>query len=351
MTVHARAPKDRPARGMRRVSAASIARAAGVSTAAVSYALNGRPGVSVETRERIITLAQELGHPGPKLPKPPSRVIGLIVADLANPFYTQIAAGVVDAARAADYEVFISHAADADGGLEPLVQAMVDRGVDAVLLTVLRSDSGEAIRVLRKSHTPWVQISRRMAAVPADFVGIDDAGAARAIMNHVLDHRYPTLATIVGPRASSASATREDAFLDAARRRGVGIEYHMSVALTEDGGSEAVSHLLARGPLPRALVCGSDAIALGVLSELTRRGIRVPEDVAVTGFDGLPAALSPLIPLTTVIQPRRRMGEQAVELILERVSGSGGAIESVILDYEIRVSTSCGCTAPRSVSA
>jgi LacI family transcriptional regulator len=269
--------------------------------------------------------------------------MGLVVADLANPFYTQIAAGVVDAARAAGYEVFIAHASDADGSVEPLVQTMVDRGVDAVLLTVLRSDSGEAIRALRKSRTPWVQISRRMAAVPADFVGIDDASAAAAMMHHVLDHGYSSIATIVGPRASSASASREDAFLEVAHRRGVSLVEHLSVPVTEEGGRVAVNRLLSRGPLPRALVCGSDAIALGVLSELANRGIAVPAEVAVTGFDGLPEALSPLIPLTTVIQPRRRMGERAVELVLDRVRGSGGAIESVILDYELRICGSCGC--------
>ena len=340
MTLHTDLPPDA---GSRKVSAATVARAAGVSTAAVSYALNGRPGVSSETRQRILTMAQLLGHPGPRHVQSHSQVIGLIVADLANPFYTQIAAGVVDAARAAGYEVFIAHAPDADASIEPLVQAMVDRGVDAVLLTVLRSDSGEAIRALRKSRTPWVQISRRMAAVPADFVGIDDASAATTMMHHVLDHGYASIATIVGPRTSSASASREDAFVEAALRRGVTVQDRLSVAVTEEGGRAAVRRLLTRGPLPRALVCGSDAIALGVLSELASRGIPVPSAVAVTGFDGLPEALSPLIPLTTVIQPRRRMGERAVALVLERLQGSGGAIESVILDYELRICRSCGC--------
>ncbi|MHB1164109.1 MAG: LacI family DNA-binding transcriptional regulator [Candidatus Nanopelagicales bacterium] len=334
----------------RSVSAADVARAAGVSTATVSYALNGRPGVSPRTRARILELAATMGHAPTsrisQLQSQKTRVLGLIITDIANPFYTEIAAGIIDAARGQGYEVFLAHTQESQDVLASTIDSMIERRVDGVVLAVLHFDDGNVIRALRRAHMPFVQLSRRIGQVDADFVGIDDGAAAAEMMEHVLQHGYEDVATITGPRNSSASAAREDAFAAVARGRGIENfgNRRLRSYLSQDGGLRAVQRLLASDTLPRALVCGSDAIAWGVLGGLRTHGVRVPEEVAVTGFDGLVPDVAAIIQLTTIVQPRREMATRAVELLVRRLGGAGGAAQSAVLGHQLRIGTTCGCS-------
>ena len=158
-----------------RVSAADVARAVGVSPATVSYVMNGRSGVSEETRERVLEVAEELGHTSSaranRLRSHQSRVIGLVLTDIANPFYTEIAAGTIDAARARGYEVFLAHTQEDPDTLRSVVDAMIARHVDGVVVTVLHPDDGDVVRSLRSARIPLIQLSRRIERVDADFVG------------------------------------------------------------------------------------------------------------------------------------------------------------------------------------
>jgi transcriptional regulator with XRE-family HTH domain len=146
-----------------RVSAADVARAAGVSAAAVSYVMNGRPGVSADTRTHVLEVAERLGHVPTEriagLRQQRTRVIGLVLTDIANPFYTEIGAGVIDAARARGYEVFLAHTQEDRDTLQAVVDAMVARQVDGIILTVLHPEDGRwcvasAVPTSRSSSSP-----------------------------------------------------------------------------------------------------------------------------------------------------------------------------------------------------
>ncbi|CKI53227.1 LacI family transcriptional regulator [Mycolicibacterium smegmatis] len=330
-----------------RVSAADVARAVGVSPATVSYVMNGRAGVSEQTRARILEVAEALGHissaRADRLRSHQTRVIGLILTDIANPFYTEIAAGTIDAARARGYEVFLAHTQEDPQTLRSIVDTMIARQVDGVVITVLHPDDGEVIRSLRSARIPLVQLSRRIQRVDADFVGIDDRAAASEMMEHVVTHGYQDIVTVVGPRSSSASAAREEGFIRTAEAHGIRTvsSQRISTYLSERGGYEAVEQVLARKSLPRVIVCGSDVIALGAISALRERSLNVPDDVAVTGFDGLYPG--PLVELTTINQPRREMAEQSIELLTRRIEGAGGSYQSVLRAHQLRIGTTCGC--------
>ena len=332
-----------------RVSAADIARAAGVSPATVSYVLNGRPGVSAEMRQRVLQLARELGYPlerhGARLEADRTRVLGLVLADISNPFYSDVAAGTIDAARARDYEVFVAHTQESSEMLAKVAKAMIARRVDGVVLTVLHPDDGDVVRGLRRANVPFIQVSRRITELRADYIGIDDVAAASAILRHVVAHRHTDLAVVTGPRSSSASATRAEAFAATAQRLGVPLPSHrrFHAYLADEGGKRVANRLLAERDVPRAIVCGSDAIASGVIGTLRGHGIRVPEDVAVTGIDGVFPATSILGELTTVSVPRQRMATLAVEQLIRRIDGIGGPARDFIQPYRIRIGTSCGC--------
>lgn len=275
----------------------------------------------------------------------------MVVTDIANAFYTEVAAGVIDEARSHGYEVFLAHTQEDPNVLAGIIETMIERCVDGVVLAVLHPDDGDVIRTLRRAQTPFVQLSRRIKQVDADFVGINDEMAATSIMEHVLSHGYTKLATITGPRNSSASAAREDAFAATAFLGGISPADNRRVRtyLTEEGGLRAVQELLTDGNLPQAIICGSDAIALGVLSGLRAHGLKVPQDVAVTGFDGLLPGIAPLINLTTISQPRRKMAVNAVDLLIKRLNGVGGNSQQVVLGHELRIGTTCGC--PSTISS
>ncbi|PFG39054.1 LacI family transcriptional regulator [Georgenia soli] len=333
--------------GGRAVSAAGLARLLGVSSAAVSYALNGRRGVSDELRRRILDAAVEHGMDIPAAALRPATqpVLGLVLADVGNPYYSEMAISVTDAARERGFEVFLSNSSDAPESVAAAVDAMIHHGVDGVLITALQAGNADVCRPLRAARIPFVQISRRMLSAEADFVGIDDLAAGAEVMDHVLDHGYTKVAVVGGPVSSSASAHRADGFRRALRVRGVDLPraWNITGGLNEVDGARAARHLLDQPELPEVIVCGTDAIALGVIAVLAGRGLQVPDDIAVTGFDGLTTARTSLVDITTVVQPRPRMAAEAVRLLHERQRTPNAPAQSIVLPHGLYIGKSCGC--------
>ncbi len=342
-------------RPVRRVTAAEVARRAGVSPATVSYVLNGRHGVSDQVRRQILQIAVDLEHPAALRINDDTRskVLGLILTDLANPFYTALGAGTIDAARAAGNEVFVAHTQEDPDTLRHVVDAMIARRVDGVVIAVLHPDNGDIVRRMRSARLPFVQLSRRIPLLQADFVGIDDRAAGQELMHHVLDHGHREVAVLAGPPSSSASTARTAGFRAALADRGVPLTTGRLVYayLDEDGGHRAIERVLASGTPPTAVVCGSDAIAAGALGALGRHGLRVPEDIAVTGFDGVFPDTSVLGTLTTIRQPHAAMAAAAVTQLIRRIDGSGGPPHEDIHSHQLRLRTSCGCQQSRKESS
>ena len=338
-----------------RVAAADVARAAGVSTATVSYVLNGRAGVSAEMRQHVLQVAEELGYPleqhGARVKAQRTRVLGLIHPDMSNPFYSDVSAGAIDAARAEGYEVFLAHTQENSETLANITRAMIARSVDGIIFTVLHPDDGERIRELRRASIPFIQMSRRIPTLRADYVGVDDVAGADEILRHVVAHGYDDIAVVTGVRNSSASATRAASFVATANDIGLPLPANrqFSAYLSEEGGRRLILRLIAEDDVPRAIVCGSDAIASGIIGGLRANGYRVPEDVAVTGYDGVFPLASMLAELTTVSLPRRHMAKVAVQQVVRRIEGVGGPVRDFIHPYRIRIGTSCGCNADVTV--
>jgi LacI family transcriptional regulator len=333
------------------VSAAAVARAAGVSPATVSYVMNGRPGVSEHERRRILALAQEMGHRprgGTRLPSPRrTRVIGLVVPNVLNPMFPRWAHGVVERAAEAGQEVFLATTRDDPAALEATVRALIARRVDGLVITsVARADTA-ALQLLRAAGVPYVQLARASDLVPGDFVGVDDTTAAGEVMAHALGHGHHRVATVVGPRFSSASAARERGFLDAAAALGVGVppEWRLSTSLDNAGGRSAARVLLDAPEPPQLVACGSDELAIGVMELALERGLRVPGDLAVTGFDGLPHSRSALVGLTTIVQPQFRMAHTSFDLLQRRLADPARPPQRVVLPHELWLGRTCGCAA------
>lgn len=329
-------------RAAHRPTVADVARRAGVSTAAVSYALNGLSGVSDESRQRVIAAADDLGFRPNRLARALRRgkthVLGLLLADIANPYYPEIASGVIEESTARGYEVFLSHT-----GLHQELQAsgvgaLRDHRCDGLIFTSAIEGDRSLLEELLHDRVPFVQVVRQLEDLPADFVGMDDRAAGREVGEHVVGvgRRRPVI--LNGPAESSASRGRLAGYRDALSEHSVTPlrpELVDGELTRESGCGRATAVLDAEGELPDALICGNDLIALGAIDAVLERGLRIPEDVAVIGYDDMSFASSPLVQLTTVHAPREQMGVAAVRVLLDRVEDPESPVQTVILPHRL----------------
>lgn len=347
-TTAAPVPPSQPGR-IAKVSAAAVARASGVSPATVSYVMNGRTGVSTETRRHVVKIANELGYrpsghgnlPDPLL----TRVVGLILPNIVNQMYTGWAQHIITATAAEGFEVFVATTQDDAESLAQVASTLAARNVDGVIIAAALREDSRALRTLRQKRIPYVYLSRRSEHIPGDFVGIDDDAAATQLMTHVLGHGYTEIATVIGPRSSTASLAREQAFVRTAAEAGMVISGNrkISTRLNSHGGLVAAENLLSSDAPPRAIVCASDEIAIGVMEHALSLGLRIPADLAVVAGDGLPHSRSRLIGMTTIVQPVRKMAERAFELLLDQITTPRTTYAHVVCDHRLHLGTSCGC--------
>jgi LacI family transcriptional regulator len=339
---------ERGAQGSRETAAratlADVARRAGVSIATASYVMNERDGVGDRTRAHVLRVAKEVGFRPNRvasgLRTGQSRVLGLVLADITNPFYPDIAGGVIAAAAEAGYEVFLSHCG-ADGRLDGgEVRALCDHQSAALIFTSLMVTDGPLIADIVPAGVPIVQVIRRVAGLAADFVGIDDRAGAREAARHLVDAGHREIAVLTGPSGSSASAERTQGFLEVLAESALElepdrvVECRLTVAAGYDG---ARALLAARAEPPRAVLCGNDLIALGAIDAFVDHGLTVPGDVSVVGYDDIWFASSRLVQLTTVRQPREAIGRAAVSLALDRLADGKIEQRNVILPHELVV--------------
>ncbi|MCM1013098.1 Degradation activator [Brevibacterium casei] len=341
---------NRTAKPRPRVSAAQVARACGVSTATVSYVFNGKQGVSSTVRRHVIETANELGYRSPlttaKHNRTLTRVIGLIVPSMVNYMHMHWAQAIIEAAAEEGFDVFVSTTGDDPERLAHVAATMAARNVDGVISTGGMRLDARLHGTLSAAKIPVVNLSRTVEHADASFIGIDDERAARELMTHVLDHGVSRIATVIGPRFSTASATRETSFIATAADHGIVIpgRWRVSTPLNRNGGRVAAEELLADPrDRPEAIVCGSDEVALGIIEHSLVNGIDIPDDLIVVGSDGLARSRSPLMGLTTVVQPVVEMATTAFSVLLERISDPGTSARTVICAHALHIGTSCGC--------
>ena len=333
----------------RRMTASDIARIVGTSSATVSYALNGNPGVSDALRARILEIAREHGFRpnllAQGLRRGRSDVIGLLLADIANPFYPEIASRVISAAAESGHQVFLSHAGIDGALLATAARALVDHRCEGLIFTSVGESDRPVLAELRAEGVPFVFINRYIDGLDADFVGIDDEAAGRTMLEHVLSCGYTRIALLGGEHVSSASRNRMSGFVSALGVAGLSPVNQEGLygPLTHESGFERAEVLLEGGSQPpQAIVCGNDMIALGVMDAVLARGLSIPGDVAVTGYDDMSFASVQALALTTLRVPREAMGAAAVRLLLERSSGYAGPARQDLQRFELVIRRTCG---------
>lgn len=322
-----------------------VARAAGVSTATVSYVLNGGPRpVSAAARAAVLRAVAELGYTPNRVARAVARrtrTILTIVPAITNPLLAELASQAEVAAVAAGYTAVV---ASAEGSVlrerELIAHAALMR-VDGVVLVARDLEPGD-LRPLRDAGIPVVQLGRGLPGEAVDAVLVDNVDIGRQATAHLLEHGHQVVAGIAGP----GGAHRVQGYREAHILGGVPVSPALirSADSTASAGRQHALDLLRLCPRPTAIFATNEPLAIGVLQAARRLGLRVPEDLAVAAADGtyLAATASPV--LTTVAFPVAEMARLAVGMLLDRMKGNGPTTpRQVTFKATLVRGASCGC--------
>ena len=335
----------------KRPTQADVARAAGVSQTVVSLVLNDSAlaAVSEATRERVQAAIADLGYVADgaarSLRTGKSLLVASLIPDITNPFYPAFERGIQDVADARGYDL-IAYNTD---GLRPkelrALRAVQRARVDGIIATPFQLAAADFLPLLDGSVPVVVFGELADAPEPARFdsIYIDDDRAAGELVDYLIGRGYRPIGMIAGSGEVRRREGRVRAYRRLLSERGLPQEEMLARGAdpTEAGGYAAMRELLARTPLPRAVFAANDMMALGALVAIREAGLRVPDDVAVAGFDDITVARLASPPLTTVAQFPERLGRRAAEMLFERLAGFAvGPGKRIEMPYELIVRAS-----------
>ena len=300
-----------------------VAREAGVSVGTVSNVLNRPDSVSAATRARVQRAIDRLGfvrnEAARHLRAGRSRTIGLVVLDVANPFFTDVARGAEDVGEAQGAMVVLCNSGEQPDRERRHLDQLEQQRVMGVLITPVRSENPR-LELLRSRGTPVVLVDRG-AGIDGCSVAVDDVLGGRLAGQHLVEQGHRRVAFVGGPFSIPQVEDRHAGFDRAVSPAGGSVTVVRTDSLTVAEGKRAGAQV-ADMPLtrrPTAAFCANDLLALGFLQEMTRKGLRVPQDMAIVGYDDIDFAAAAAVPLSSVRQPRELLGRSAMELLLDEV--------------------------------
>lgn len=307
-----------------------VARRAGVSVATVSYVLNNGPKpVAAETRQRVLRAIDELAYRpnaiAQSLRSRRTRILGLVLPDSANPYFAKLSRAIEDAATARGFQVVVSNAAEDQAREARLIEAMLRLQVDGLIW--IPADLRDDAAGVELPPVPTVQVDR--SCFPAeqplqwDAIEADNVAGGRLAAEHLIGHGHRRIAVLSGPSGHVHAADRLSGARQVLTQAGIALPNHF---VAYGDFSYAAGATLAQPWIampaevrPTAIICANDAMAIGVLSAAAAAGVRVPDDLSVTGYDDVPQAAFTVPSLSTVAQPLESMAHEAVNRLLLRV--------------------------------
>ena len=328
------------------VTLSDIAREAGVNVSTVSRALNSGYGVRREVREKILAIAKRLRYRPNAMARAlvtgRSQSLGLVVSDIRNPFFAELARGAEDAARAAGYDLVLCNI-----DLDPAKQmecfrSLVNKHIDGIVMNSVAFLAGEQVQELESSRVPIVLLNGGKVGRHFSTVRGDNVRGGCLVGSYLAGLGHRKTAVLSGPRRNVNLAERVNGFLRAVRAAGEAEEpVVVRGPYNSRGGYEMTRKLLAAEPGVTAIFAASDAIAFGAMKALIEAGRSIPRDISLVGFDDveLCAILHP--PLTTVWQPKYELGEAAVEILIRMATNGNKQPEHRIFDVRLIERQSC----------
>ena len=332
-----------------------IARLAGVSRSTVSRVVNDEPNVKKATRERVWQVIDAYDfHPNPAaraLAGRHSHIIGLVIPQalthvFADPYFPTLIQGIAAACDERDYYLMLSLVLRQS---DDIFRRFIRAGhMDGLIITSAMIDDSLVQRLLDEQF-PFMLIGRAPENAEVNFIDADNARGAMMAAQYLVRLGYKRIATITGPLNTTSAIDRRDGFLAGMRTLGIDVpaEYVQEGDWSQWSGTQAMEHLLHATTIPDAVFVASDSMAVGALQAIRAAGLRVPEDIALVGFDDIPLASAVDPPLTTVRQPIHRLGYLAASNLIsllqtDPVEGQSVSAHGIVLPTELVVRASCG---------
>lgn len=296
-----------------------VARQAGVSVGTVSNVLNRPDVVSPKTLERVQKTIAELGFVpngfARQLRSGYSRTIGLVVPDVANPFFTEVARGVEDAASKRDYAVFLCNSDESLEKENKYLSVLIQQQVRGVLITPSDSKSHQ-YENLRERGISVALLDTETKNSSQCSVSVDDVLGGEIAIEHLASLGHKEIAWVTGPETIPQVADRTAGVMRAAKIAKVEISTIRVALMNSAQGTDAVKKILALKKMPSAIFCGNDLLAFGVMRGLLDAEIKIPEDVSLLGYDDIAFGNSAAVPLSSISQPAYQLGVTAAELLI-----------------------------------
>ncbi|MEB8338561.1 LacI family DNA-binding transcriptional regulator [Streptomyces endophyticus] len=305
-----------------------VAREAGVSVGTVSNVINRPEAVADATRARVQAAIERLGYvrseSARQLRAGRSRIIGLLVLDMGNPFFVDVARGAERAARDTGLGVMVCNSAQSPAEEADYLSLFAEQRVRGVLLTPAEA-TGPTVEAFRRHDIPFVLVDRVAEGATECSVSVDDVNGGALAVRHLIDAGHRSIAYVSGPRTLNQVEDRRQGALRALKEAGLpasALRELPTERLDVAAGRDAGARLLGLTERPTAVFCANDLLALGVLQSLYAAGVRVPDDIAIVGYDDIEFAAAAAVPLTSVRQPAVHMGALAADLLLEEIEAA-----------------------------
>jgi len=323
------------------VTMKDVAKEAEVSVATVSHVINKTRFVSEPTRQRVLKAMAKLHYQpdgiAQSLRSKRTNTIGLIISDIANPFYPEVVRGVEKEMVKKGYSIILTDTDDDIKKEKKLVTLLFNRRVDGFII-VTAEEEKEHIEFLLQRDIPVVLLDRRINGLQLDTVLVDNRGGARKLIQHLINLGHKRIAIITGSLNVSTGRERLNGYLEALKEHSLSVDDKLIKKgnFRRESGYFLTLELLSLNSPPSVIFACNNLIGLGVMDALQEKEIQIPEKMEVAIFDDLPWFRHLSTPLTVIAQPTFKLGEMAAKLLLERIRGKRKKPKEVVLGVELR---------------
>jgi LacI family transcriptional regulator len=330
-----------------RITLADVAQAAGVSLMTVSRVVNQKEGVSEATRHQVVEWIEQLGYRPSSIARSlvtrRTGTLGLIVPDIANPYFSGIAHGVAEIAYAQGFSVLLCDAEENPQREYNLLQVLEEKQVDGVLMAAPRLSSDDLLPALQRHDN--VVILNRLFKIDKNTIGCvlnDDKVGGRIVTQFLIERGHNHIGFLSGPVISYGSKQRVQGFKAATKQANLPFQAEMvqSCPPTVVGGKEAARRFLQQHPEVTGLLCFNDMVAIGALQASLEVGRRIPQDLAIVGYDDIPMAALVTPALTTCRVSFEEMGRLATQLLIDHLNNCQEGCKNIVLTPELIIRAS-----------
>lgn len=324
-----------------------VAELANVSTATVSRVLSGTSGVREPLKLKVLEAARSLAYRPNRAARDlrarSTRTVGVLIPDIENPFFTSVVCGIEDALQSTGYSLLLANYNESPEREAIHLQTFQAEGVAGLMFAASRSPSPLYVQ-LNESGMPMVAVSRTIGKLRVDQVTVANREGAYIATAHLIERGHTRIALITGQVALNTAREREEGYSEALRAAGMPINPELIVHcdFRQPAGHAAMQDLLRLDRRPTAVFAASNLLTLGALQAIHERGLDIPDQIAIVGFDDMPWAMSLRPPLTTVAQPAFDVGRNAAQLLLDRIRKPELPRKQVVLETNFMVRASSG---------